>query len=48
VDAAAHAALLAVDRGAPGIFNIAEPNQLVTIEKACTELGWNAGFRVSA
>jgi nucleoside-diphosphate-sugar epimerase len=48
VDAAAYAALLAVDRGAPGIFNIAEPNQLVTTEKACTELGWNAAFRVSA
>jgi nucleoside-diphosphate-sugar epimerase len=48
VDAAAYAALLAVDRGAPGIFNIAEPNQLVTTEKACTELGWNAAFRVRA
>jgi nucleoside-diphosphate-sugar epimerase len=45
VDAAAYAALLAIDRGAPGAFNIAEPNPHVETAKAVTELGWSAGFR---
>jgi nucleoside-diphosphate-sugar epimerase len=42
VDAAARAALLAIDRGAPGVYNIAEPNPHVSCEKARTELGWRA------
>jgi len=42
VDAAARAALLAVERGAPGVYNIAEPNPHVSCEKARTELGWRA------
>ena len=46
VDAAAHAALLAIDRGTPGIYNIAEPNELVATDKARRELGWEAGFRL--
>jgi nucleoside-diphosphate-sugar epimerase len=46
VDAAAQAALLAVDRGAAGIFNIAEPGGSVAIDKAVRELGWDAGFRL--
>jgi nucleoside-diphosphate-sugar epimerase len=47
VDAAAYAALLAVDRGAPGsIFNIAEPNELVSTERAETVLGWRPDFRL--
>ena len=45
VDAAAHAALLAVERGAPGAFNIAQPNSYVTTTKALRELGWSPGFR---
>jgi nucleoside-diphosphate-sugar epimerase len=45
VDAAAYAALLAVDRGASGIFNIVEPNDQVATQKASAELGWHAGFR---
>jgi nucleoside-diphosphate-sugar epimerase len=48
VDAAAYAALLAVDHGDPGIYNIAQPNSNVTIEKARAELGWNPDFRLSA
>lgn len=48
VDAAAYAALLAVDKGAPGIFNIAEPNAYVTTDKARRELGWTADFRLPA
>jgi nucleoside-diphosphate-sugar epimerase len=48
VDAAAYAALLAIDRGAPGIYNIAEPNAQVATQKAGVELGWNADFRLSA
>jgi nucleoside-diphosphate-sugar epimerase len=45
VDAAAYAALLALDRGAAGIFNIAEPNRRVSTEKARTELSWDPAFR---
>jgi nucleoside-diphosphate-sugar epimerase len=46
VDAAAHAALLAIDRGNPGIFNIAEDDGFVSIAKARRELGWDPGFRL--
>jgi nucleoside-diphosphate-sugar epimerase len=46
VDAAAYAALLAIDRGSPGAFNVAGPNAHVTIDKARAELGWNADFRL--
>lgn len=45
VDAAAHAALLAIDRARPGIYNIAEPAGLVAIDKARRELGWDPAFR---
>ncbi|RUX04820.1 MULTISPECIES: NAD(P)-dependent oxidoreductase [unclassified Mesorhizobium] len=48
VDAAAYAALLALDKGAPGIFNIAEPNEAVSTRKAAEELGWRADFRLPA
>jgi nucleoside-diphosphate-sugar epimerase len=48
VDAAAHAALLAVDRGGPGIFNIADPDGDVATQKAGSELGWRADFRLPA
>ena len=44
-DAAAHAALLAVTRGAPGIYNIAEDDGEFSIEKARRELGFDPGFR---
>ena len=44
VDAAAYAALLAIERGAPGAFNIAQPNPHVATAKAVTELGWSADF----
>lgn len=46
IDAAAYAALLAVDRGV-GVYNIAEPNEQVSTDKAITELGWHADFRRS-
>jgi nucleoside-diphosphate-sugar epimerase len=45
VDAAAHAALLAVARGEAGIFNIAEPGPEVLTDKATSKLGWHADFR---
>jgi len=48
VDAAAQAALLAVTRGAPGIYNIAEDDGAVTIDKARQELGFNPAFRLPA
>lgn len=46
VDAAAHAALLAIDRGRPGIFNIAEAGGSVAVAKARAQLGWRPGFRL--
>jgi nucleoside-diphosphate-sugar epimerase len=46
VDAAAQAAMLAIVRGAPGIYNIAEDDGAVSIVKARRELGWDPGFRL--
>lgn len=46
VDAAAHAALLAVSRGSPGIYNIAENDGAVTVDKAVEELGFDPAFRL--
>ncbi|HTT00551.1 MAG TPA: NAD(P)-dependent oxidoreductase [Steroidobacteraceae bacterium] len=48
VDAAAQAALLAIDHAGPGIFNIVEPNPHVATDKARRELGWDADFRLAA
>jgi nucleoside-diphosphate-sugar epimerase len=48
VDAAAHAALLALTRGAPGIYNIAEDDGAVSIEKAKRELGFDPAFRIAS
>lgn len=48
VDAAAYAALLAIDHGAPGTCNVADPNEEVSTDKATAALGWRAGFRVDA
>jgi nucleoside-diphosphate-sugar epimerase len=48
VDAAAHAALLAVTRGAAGIYNIAEDDGGLVMEKARRELGFDPGFRPKA
>ena len=45
VDAAAHAALLALTRGAPGVYNIAEQDGAVAIEKGRRELGFDPAFR---
>jgi nucleoside-diphosphate-sugar epimerase len=46
VDAAAYAALLAVTRAKPGVYNIAEPDGAVTSEKAQRDLGFNPAFRL--
>lgn len=48
VDAAAYAALLAVERGEAGIFNIAEPNTQVQTDKATSKLGWRDDMRLPA
>jgi nucleoside-diphosphate-sugar epimerase len=48
VDAAAYAALLAVRRGDPGIYNVAETNGHVATEKARAVLGWTPDFRLPA
>jgi nucleoside-diphosphate-sugar epimerase len=42
VDDAARAALLALDRGAPGVYNVAERGGAVDVEKAGRALGWRA------
>ena len=47
VDAAAYAALLAITRGRPGAYNIAQPNQHIATEKARTELDWDPDFRIA-
>jgi nucleoside-diphosphate-sugar epimerase len=46
VDAAAQAALLAIARGAPGIYNIADDDGVVMIAKARAELGFDPKFRL--
>jgi nucleoside-diphosphate-sugar epimerase len=48
VDAAAQAALLAVTRGPPGIYNIAEDDGAAVIDKARKELGFDPAFRIIA
>ena len=45
--AAAHAALLAMTRGAPGVYNIAEDDGAFSIEKARRELGFDPKARFS-
>jgi nucleoside-diphosphate-sugar epimerase len=47
VDAAAYAALLAVTRGAVGVYNIAEDDGALTVAKAHSELGFDAAFRAA-
>ncbi|USI71588.1 NAD-dependent epimerase/dehydratase family protein [Sphingomonas morindae] len=46
VDAAASAAALAIDHGAPGVYNIADEGGVVSVGKAMTELGWSPAFRL--
>jgi nucleoside-diphosphate-sugar epimerase len=46
VDAAAHAALLAVTGGVPGLYNIAEDDGAVAIDQARAQLGFDPGFRI--
>lgn len=45
VEAAAHAALLAVTRGRPGVYNISDDDGAVVIDKARAELGFDPSFR---
>jgi nucleoside-diphosphate-sugar epimerase len=45
VDAAASAALLAIQRNRSGIFNVAEDNGHVSTARARRELGWDPAFR---
>ena len=48
VDAAAQAALLAVSKGARGIYNLAEDDGAISSEKAKRELGFDASFRIKS
>jgi nucleoside-diphosphate-sugar epimerase len=45
VEEAARVALLALTRGAPGIYNIAVDDGYADVAKAARELGWRAGAR---
>jgi nucleoside-diphosphate-sugar epimerase len=47
VDAAAWATVLAVERAAPGIYNIADPGPQLDTGKAQTKLDWSADWRIS-
>jgi nucleoside-diphosphate-sugar epimerase len=46
VDAAAQAALLAIARAAPGIYNVGEPSGYASSAKAQERLGWSPEFRI--
>jgi nucleoside-diphosphate-sugar epimerase len=46
VDAAAQSTSLAVTRGAPGVYNIADDDGAVSIAKARADLGFDPAFRV--
>jgi nucleoside-diphosphate-sugar epimerase len=46
VDAAAAAALLAIEKARSGVYNIAEPCRYLATEKARRELGFDPGFRL--
>jgi nucleoside-diphosphate-sugar epimerase len=46
IDASAQAALLAVTRGAAGIYNIADDDGVVSISKARDQLGFEPHFRL--
>ncbi len=46
VEAAAQAAMLALTRGAPGLYNVAEDDGAVAIGKARRELGFDPDFRI--
>ena len=46
VDAAAYAALLAIDHGEHGIYNVAEANAQIATDKARSALGWRPDFRL--
>ncbi|MET0278901.1 MAG: NAD(P)-dependent oxidoreductase [Pseudorhodoplanes sp.] len=46
VDAAAHAALLALTKAKPGIYNVAEDDGAVSSEKAKREFGFDASFHM--
>jgi nucleoside-diphosphate-sugar epimerase len=48
VDAAAVAAVLALEKAKRGIYNIAEPSGYLSTEKAQRELGFDAGARLNA
>jgi nucleoside-diphosphate-sugar epimerase len=47
VDAAARAAVLAITRTQPGVYNVAEPGGPSAISKAVRVLGWDADWRMS-
>jgi nucleoside-diphosphate-sugar epimerase len=47
VDAAAHAALLALTKAKRGVYNVAEDDGAISSEKAQRDFGFDAGFRIT-
>jgi nucleoside-diphosphate-sugar epimerase len=47
IDAAAEACVLALSKGKPGVYNIAEDDGYCSSDKAKRDLGFDAGFRIS-
>ena len=47
VEAAAHAAFLAINCTSNGIFNIADNDERLSTQKAKTKLKWNPDFRAN-
>jgi nucleoside-diphosphate-sugar epimerase len=45
VDAAARAAVLAISRAVPGIYNVTEADGAVTSDKATRILAWDSSWR---
>lgn len=48
VESAAYAAFLAMDHGGPGVYNVADPGGVLSIEKALRELTWRPDFRLAS
>ncbi|GEJ56715.1 NAD-dependent epimerase/dehydratase family protein [Anaeromyxobacter diazotrophicus] len=47
VDAAARAAVVALTRARPGVYNVAEADGAVDVQKAVRDLGWDPSFRIA-
>jgi nucleoside-diphosphate-sugar epimerase len=48
VDAAAKAAVVAITRARPGVYNVAEADGTVDLQRAVRDLAWEPGFRLAS